>query len=71
MNKQLFFVGLGIQIFQIIILGIFLLTQLDYSWLTADFITKAIGLSILVLLNIFSIILMLVGVFQNSEKEVK
>lgn len=66
MNKSLFWAGLGFQIAQLLLIGIYMLSTLDYSWLTLGLVFKAVLISLVVLVNLASIIFMLVGTFKDD-----
>lgn len=56
-NKSMFWTGMSVQILQFSVLGIWLLSKLDWSWLTRNLVeTIAISLA-LALYNTISIVL--------------
>lgn len=68
MNKRMFWSGLSMFIIQLIGILIFVLTTLNYSWLTAELIRSVIVFTCIGLFNITSIIFMIVGIFSKDER---
>lgn len=61
MNKALFWTGLGFQIIQILALGVFGLTLIDWSFLTLPLFL----IVTLIFINFISILFMLIGAISG------
>ena len=69
MNKLMFFSGLTLIGAELLIGLVYGLTLISWNWLTADFVMKAIGLSIFGILNIAGIVFLFVGAFSDNNQK--